>query len=209
MATPKPQIRSLFATPICQHFHPIAAEANAELRPIILEKAQSDGNVIDGLGWRSAPDFENWAGAHAEHLLRVVRELADSLTTSRAGTRVSIEWKITTAAAVRQSGDRQERVARPGAFWSGIYYVDDGYGKSDDTALGGICELGDPRGPLPALLEPQLGFRIPGGLTAGECETIRPQTGMIIVHPSWVTRGERRYDGSGQRVTVEFDLSVP
>ena len=101
MATPKPQIRSLFATPVCQHFHPIAAEANAELRPIIVEKAQSDGNVVPGQGWRSAPDFESWAGAHAEHLLRVVRELADSVTATRTGKRTSIDWKIATVAAVR------------------------------------------------------------------------------------------------------------
>src|SRR5215472_3333531 len=107
MATPKPQIRSLFATPICQHFHPIATEANAELRPIIIERAQADGSVPQGQGWRSAPDFESWGGAHAETLLRVVRELADGLTASRAGTRVNIDWKIATAAAVRQNGDRQ------------------------------------------------------------------------------------------------------
>jgi hypothetical protein len=32
---------------------------------------------------------------------------------------------------------------------------------------------------------------------------------MIILHPSWLPRGERRYDGAGQRVTVEFDLIAP
>lgn len=209
MATPKPQIRSLFATPVCQHFHPIATEANAELRPIIIEKAQADGGGVEERGWRSGPDFESWGGAHAETLFRVVRELADNLTATRAGTRVNIDWRIAAVAALRQKGDCQELSARPGAFWSGVYYVDDGYGKSDDAALGGVCELGDPRGPLPAMLEPQLGFRIPGGLAAGQTEMIRPQTGLIILHPSWVTRGERRYEGPGQRVTVEFDLSVP
>src|SRR5579864_8480220 len=114
MATPKPQIRSLFATPICQHFHPIATEANAELRPVIIERAQADGGAVPGLGWKYAPDFESWGGAHAEHLLRVVRELADGLTASRAGTRVTIDWKIATVAAVRQNGDCQELAARPG-----------------------------------------------------------------------------------------------
>src|SRR5262249_29921462 len=94
MATPKPQIRSLFATPVCQHFHPIATEANAELRPIIIEKAQAEGSVAAGQGWRSAPDFESWGGAQVEHLLRVVRELADSLTATRAGARINVDWKV-------------------------------------------------------------------------------------------------------------------
>ena len=206
MATPKPQIRSLFATPVCIHFLPIANEANAELRPLIMERMQGNGAVARGQGWHSAADFDSWGGPHAETLARVIRELADSLTATRAGGRVSLDWKLSCAASVRQPGEYQEVAARHGAFWSGIYYVDDGYLKSDDANLGGECELSDPRGPLPAMLAPHLAFRVQGGLTAGQTETIRPQSGMIILHPSWVARGESRYDGSSQRVAIEFDL---
>jgi hypothetical protein len=155
MATPKPQVRSTFATPVLVHFLPVAQEANSDLRPLVLER------------------------------------------------------KISACACVRGPGEYRDITARPGAFWSGIYFIDDGYQKSDDEALGGEIELGDPRGALPAMVAPNLAFRIPGGLTAGGIETIRPQTGMIILHPSWLPRGERRYDGASQRVTVEFDLSVP
>ncbi len=81
------------------------------------------------------------------------------------------------------------------------------YAKSDDETLGGECELGDPRGPLAAMAAPHLSFRMPGGLSAGYSEIIRPQSGMIILHPSWMARGERRYDGKHQRMTIEFDLT--
>jgi len=209
MATPKPQIRNLFATPICVHFLPVATEANAELRPLVLEKASADGGGNGGHGWRSQPDFESWGGLHNETLMRVARELADSMTATRAGGRVNVEWKVTSVAAVREHGDSQATSARHGAFWSGIYYVDDGYQKSDDEALGGQCELFDPRGALPAMVSPGLAFRIPGGLTAGHAETIRPQSGMIILHPSWLARGENRFGGQGQRITIEFDLAAP
>src|SRR5258708_752594 len=209
MATPNPQIRNLFATPVCIHFLPIANEANAELRPLILEKVNSNGGVVRGQGWRSSPDFESWGGPHRDTLMRGVREVADSVTATRAGGRITLDWKVTSVAAVRQQGDYQESAPRPGAFWSGVYYVDDGYQKSDDAALGGDCELQDPRGPLPAMVAPNLAFRIQGGLTAGQWETIRPKSGMIILHPSWVVRGESRYDGQGQRVAIEFDLGVP
>jgi hypothetical protein len=213
MAATKPQIRSMFATPVCLHFLPVAQEANAELRPLILEKAQANGAVNGaanrGEGWRSTPDFDSWGGGQAQTLFRVLNDLADSLTATRAGGRVVLGWKITATAAIRQKGEYQERNARPGAFWSGVYYVDDGYQKSDDEALGGECELADPRGVLPAMIAPQLGFRVPNGLTAGQVEAIRPQSGMIILHPSWQPRGERRFDGAGQRVTIEFDLALP
>ena len=170
MATTKPQIRSLFATPVCVHFLPVAQEVNAELRPLILEKAQRRNGSARGQGWRSAPDFESWGGNHAETLFRVVRDLADGLTATRTGARVTLDWKIAACAAVRQKGEYQELAARPGAFWSGVYFVDDGYAKSDDETLGGECELADPRGALPAMVAPQLAFRIPGGLTAGQRE---------------------------------------
>ena len=66
MAATKPQIRSVFATPVCVHFHPVAQEANGELRPLILEKAQNHGNNNYGEGWRSPADFESWGGDHAQ-----------------------------------------------------------------------------------------------------------------------------------------------
>lgn len=208
MATPKPQIRNLFATPVCVHFLAIAAEMNPELRQLVLDNAQG-AQGARGQGWRSAPDFESWGGQHVQTLIRVLRELADSLTATRSGGRVSLDWKIRACATVRQKGNYQEMVARPGTFWSAIYYVDDGYAKSDDDALGGECEFADPRGVLPAMAAPHLAFRIPGGQNAGQSELIRPQSGMILLHPSWQLRGERRYDGPAQRVTIEFDLAAP
>ena len=210
MATPKPQIRSLFATPVCVHFLPIAQEVNAELRPLVLQKMQDGGTMsARGQGWRSAPDFESWGGGHAQTLFRVLRELADSVTATRGGGRVTLDWAVNASVTVRQKGDYLDLTARPGAVWSGVYYVDDGYAKSDDEALGGECELADPRGPLPAMVAPQFAFRIPGGVTAGQSELIRPATGMILLYPSWQPRGERRFDGTAQRITIEFDLTLP
>jgi hypothetical protein len=205
MATGKPQIRSLFPTPASIHFLPVATDVNAALRPLIVERA---GPGVRGQGWRSESDLPSWAGESLQTLFRVVRDMADGLTATRSGGRVTQDWKVQACACLRVKGEYCESTARPGAVWSGLYYVDDGYAKSDDAALGGEWELADPRGPLPAMVAPQFGFRIPGGLTAGQSEIMRPQTGMIVLHPSWLARGERRYDGEHQRVTVEFDLIV-
>jgi hypothetical protein len=204
MAATKPQIRSLFATPIALHFLPVAQDVNAAWKPLILEHAQNGGREQ---GWRSGPDFVDWGGEQVQTLFRVARDLADGLTTTRSGGRVNLEWKVSVAATVRQRGEHCEIAARAGSFWSGVYYVDDGYAKSDDAALGGECELADPRGALPDHVE--YGFRIPGGQVAGQTELIRPQTGMIILHPSWLARGERRHEGDDRRITVEFDLTPP
>ena len=206
MAASKPQIRSLFATPIAIHYLPVAQDVNSLLRPLILEKAQAG---LRGQGWNSGPGFEAWGETAAQTVFRVARDLADGMTSTRTGARVALDWKITAAAVVRQNGDYREFAVQPGAYWSGVYYADDGYAKSDDVSLGGECELADPRGPLPVMVAPQLGYRIAGGQTAGDPEAIRPQSGMILLHPSWLARGERRYNGEHQRVMIEFDLTPP
>jgi hypothetical protein len=212
MVAPKPQIRSMFATPVCVHYLPVAQEFNTELKPVILEHAKLEAaQPVNNhhQGWRSAPDFEGWGGSSVQTLFRVLREQADSLIAMRNGARVALDWKIQAAAAIRNKGEYLERAARPGWYWSGVYYIDDGYMKQDDEALGGEAELADPRGVLPAMLAPQYGFRVPNGLTAGQIESIRPQSGMILLHPSWLPRGEHRFDGNGTRVTIEFDLAPP
>ncbi len=212
MATPKPQVRSTFATPLCVHFLPVAQDVNPELRATVLERMSTNANGANGhhgQGWRSARDFDAWGGQHAQTLFRVLREQADNLTATRAGGRVSLDWTVSACAGVRNKGDYGERIARPGAVWSAIYFVDDGYAKSDDENLGGEVELADPRGALPAMVAPHLAFRIPGGGTAGQIELIRPQSGMIVLHPAWQPRGERLLESPGPRVTIEFELAPP
>ncbi len=100
----------MFATPVCVHLSPVAQEANAELRPLILEKRSTNlGGNNHGEGWRSSADFESWGGAQAQTLFRALRDLADSLTATRSGARVTLDWKITATAMIRQKGEYQER----------------------------------------------------------------------------------------------------
>jgi hypothetical protein len=201
MATPKTQIRAMFATPVAIHFLPVAAETNSVLRPLITERLKGASATEAG--------FESWGGPDSETLFRMVREVADSMTATRGGARVDIPWKLEASASLTLSGETHASAAQPGAVWSGVYLVDDGYQKSDDEMLGGEYELADPRGILPAMVAPDLGFRLPGGLTAGGVEVIRPATGMILLYPSWLARGMRRFNGKTARVVVGFDLKLP
>jgi len=207
MPPTKPQIHCLFPTPLCVHYLPVALEMNAALKPLILEKTQ--GAKSNGQGAVAAEAFRHWGNHHAGTLFTVVTDLADSMTASRHGGRVKTDWKIAARAVARGKGEGRAMAARPGAFWAGVYFVDDGYAKSDEEALGGQCELGDPRGPVPAMVAPALAFRLPGGQNGGFSEVIRPQSGMILVHPGWLARAERPYQGDGQRLVIEFELTAP
>ncbi len=207
MPPTKPQIHSLFPTPLCVHYLPVAVEVNTALKPLITERTA--GERATAQGTPVPEDFRLWGNHHAETLFTVVTDMADSMTASRSGGRIKTEWKIAARAIARGRGEQREMAARPGVFWSGVYFVDDGYAKSDDEALGGQCELGDPRGPVPAMVAPGLAFRLPGGLNGGFSEIIRPQSGMLLLHPGWLARAERPYEGDGQRQVIEFELSAP
>ena len=48
MRSSKPQIHSLFPTPLCVHFLPVAPEMNVALRPLILARTREE--TSDGQG---------------------------------------------------------------------------------------------------------------------------------------------------------------
>ena len=73
----------------------------------------------------------------------------------------AVTWGANMWANINRSGHGNEFHSHPGAYWSGVYYVDDG-GIAADPSLGGELEFMDPRGPLPAMNAPHLGRRHAG-----------------------------------------------
>lgn len=78
MPPTKPQIHSLFPTPLCVHYLPVAVEVNTALRPLILERTQ--GERATAQGTPVPEDFRLWGNHHAETLCTVVTDMADSMT---------------------------------------------------------------------------------------------------------------------------------
>ena len=102
MAAGKPQIRSLFATPLSIHFLPVAQDVNAQLRPLIVERAGTTGGQA-GQGWRSDADVASWAGEPVQTLFRVLRDMADGLTATRSGGRVTLDASQWSSSALGKS----------------------------------------------------------------------------------------------------------
>jgi uncharacterized protein (TIGR02466 family) len=203
------EIRSYFATPLAVAALPDAAELNAELKRIILERERQDQGVQHSNlgGWQSSWDFEAWGGPAAARLLNAARELATKLTCDRAGKPVRIAWTTNAWANVNRRNHGNEFHTHPGAYWSGTYYVDDG-GIGDDHALGGEFEIQDPRGVAPAMYAPLLGFALPGGQSAGASELIHPRSGQLVLFPSWLLHAVRPYRGDRERISVAFNFGL-
>ena len=159
--------------------------------------------------------MDRWGGAPAIKLLAFGRNFANRMTTDRSGNAgggphpgyFAVTWTANMWANINRSGHGNEYHSHPGAFWSGVYYVDDA-GIDADPSLGGELEFMDPRGPLPAMAAPHLGYAIPGGLSSGATERIRPKSGRMVLFPSWVLHQVRPYHGTAERISIAFNLTV-
>ena len=204
-----PQLLPIFATPVVVLDVADAATLNAELRKVIEERQRTHpGTQHSNLGgWQSTWDMDRWGGVPAIKLLAIGRNLANKFTTDREGKPVAPTWSANIWANVNRSGHGNEFHSHPGSFWSAVYYVDDG-GISADASLGGELEFMDPRGPGPAMYAPQLAFAMPGGLSVGANEMVRPQTGRMVMFPAWVLHQVRPYRGAAERISIALNLSL-
>ncbi len=212
-----PEIVPLFATPIVKLDVPDAAALNADLRRVILEreKAQESTHHSNQGGWQSSWDMDRWGGAPAIRLLAVCRNLANRVTTDRKGNvgggphpgYFAVTWHGNMWANVNRSGHANEFHSHPGAYWSAVYYVDDG-GIDADPSLGGELEFMDPRGALPAMNAPHLAYAMPGGLSAGVTERLAPKAGRLVMFPAWLYHQVRPYRGEALRISIAMNLSL-
>jgi uncharacterized protein (TIGR02466 family) len=203
------EVFPLFATPVVHFDVPDAAALNAELKTAIARQQKiHPGTQHSNLGgWQSDWDMDKWGGAGAIKLLAFARNTANRVTANRQGQPVSVSWRANMWANVNRTGHGNEFHSHPGSFWSGVYYVDDG-GIGADPSLGGELEFMDPRGPGPAMYAPQLAFNMPGGLSVGANETVRPKTGRMVLFPAWILHQVRPYRGAAERISIAFNLSL-
>jgi|KBSSwiStaDraftv2_1062776.scaffolds.fasta_scaffold343487_2 uncharacterized protein (TIGR02466 family) len=206
-----PQAASLFDTPVIVDQMPDADALNAELKQLILERREADkgmGRSNVG-GWHSDTEMLRWGGERSLDLVKRVVAAADAFTVDiKAEGKARFRWVPEMWANVSQPGASNQFHTHPGAFWSAVYYVDDGYGGSDDTSLGGELVLLDPRMPMIRMTAPDLRFRRPGQRPEDQEKWFRPKSGMIVIFPAWLSHSVRPYNGSDLRISIAINLSA-
>lgn len=200
---------ALFPTPIIRFDLPNSAALNTDLKAVIERQEKNDKGTEHSNfgGWQSSWDMEKWGGMPAVRLIAFAKNAANRVTCNRSGQSVSISWKTNMWANVNRAGHGNEFHSHPGSFWSGVYYVDDA-GIDADTNLGGELEFMDPRGPGVTMYAPQLAFNVPGGLSVGANEVVRPKAGRMVLFPAWILHQVRPYKGNATRISVAFNLSI-
>lgn len=213
LAPPTGQVDSLFETPLIRDVIPGAAELNAVLsRTIAQARASTPGVRKSNIhGWQSGPDMMRWGGEAAQTVARHFVALCDRYTAEidpRARDRKPFRWYIDQWANVSRRGASNEYHCHPGAVWSAVYYVSDGYAGSDDAALGGEIVFRDPRMPMTRMLPLDLRYRDPDGEIGVDERRIRPITGGLLMFPPWLMHAVQPYHGDGDRISIAMNVTA-
>jgi uncharacterized protein (TIGR02466 family) len=206
-----PQAASLFDTPVIVDQMPDAGALNAELKRLIgEERARSEGlNISNVGGWHSNTEMLRWGSEPALRLVERIIAAADAFTVDiRAKDKPRYKWFPEMWANVSGPGSSNQYHTHAGAFWSAVYYVDDGYGGSSDATLGGELVLLDPRMPMIRMNTPDLRFRRPGQKHDDHEKYFRPASGLIVIFPAWLSHAVLPYRGTGTRISIAVNLSA-
>ena len=207
---PKRQVGAVFETPVVVEEVANPAELNEALKAAILKRqAEHEGISISNIGgWHSDTAMLEWGGEAARALCQQIIALADDTTIdvkARQGRRH--RWAPEMWANVSPPGSSNRHHSHPGAYWSAVYYVDDGYGGSSDRELGGELVLYDPRMPMIRMTAPDLRFKGPDGSPDHDEIFIRPSAGRIVMFPSWLNHAVLPYQGHGTRISIAVNLT--
>ncbi len=203
--------RGMFPTPLvsARLIGHRALDAGLAAAILAREQAERGVSVSNQGGWHSA-EFASWCGPAGHAVLDAARALVGHMTVMRRGDALvpaAVGWVVTAWANVNRAGHGNRAHAHPGAYWSGIYWIDDG-GVAADPARGGMLELADPRGILPTMVAPQLRCAIAATHGDGEGERVTPEAGTMVLFPSWLVHSVAPYAGPGTRISVAFNFSI-
>ena len=211
MVTPELTVRKLFSTPLLVAYLDGADDINQALLAHFLPMpAHGAGRQHSNLGgWQSDDNFQSLELPAAQRLCRMVTEVVNAATAIHVPgglVEAALAWRVNAWVNINPAGASNAVHGHAGAFWSAVYYVDDGGAPAQG---GGELYFYDPRGVMPAMHDPLLRFRIDGCLTAGYTETITPCPGMLVVFPSWLLHSVDPCRGPRPRVSVAFNFGTP
>jgi uncharacterized protein (TIGR02466 family) len=103
---------------------------------------------------------------------------------------------------VNRAGDFNVLHCHPGCFLSAVYYV-----KVPPDMKGGEIVFRDPRGPAVAMYETP-GIDLPW-VSSGMGIPFAPATGELFIFPAWLEHRVERFEGTGERISIAFNVTNP
>jgi uncharacterized protein (TIGR02466 family) len=196
------EVTAAFPTPLGRLRVPDADAMNHDLRSFILAQEAnytSLGRSNIG-GWHSQTDFLDHPQPAVAALTTWIDWAVNRMIEATAGSGAfKGAISVTAWATVCREGAYHAPHAHPDSAWSGVYYVDAGT-VNPHRPLGGVLEFLDPRAGVEAVTAP--------GDPYGEPLRIRPESGLLVVFPSWLYHWVHPYSGESPRIAISFNVAL-
>ncbi len=206
----RPEIMHAFGTPVIALDLPNHESIDAELSEVILEHRKTDRGLVRSnvSSWHSDEDFVKWGGRNAQFLAQTFGNICSGVTelSTQPGSG-SRQWVVRMWANVFEQGALNRLHCHPGAFWSGVYYVNDGRSDSAED-IGGDLILHSPHELASSMYAPDVHIRLPNGERLSSALTVRPRPGLGVLFPSWLMHEVDPYRGSRLRISIAFNFSL-
>lgn len=203
------ETRYLFSTPFVIDRMQSEEGIRVLRETIMAEKERdTDGVKISNIGgWHSNTKMIEWGGEAARALALKAMDMADAsmVNLGQAHGR-DYGWSPEMWANVSTYGNANQYHTHPGAFWSAVAYIDDGYEGEADPALGGELQLLDPRMPMVRMTALDLRLKESSGKAQNHEPMVRPYTGLMVMFPSWLQHSVRAFYGTGTRISIAINL---
>ena len=125
-------VATMFDTPLLIDTLPDFAAVNAELAPLIRARRDRDPDGIvrsNRQGWHSDLHIFEWGGAAIRQIGERAIASANAISVDLGQTAAPrYRWHCRGWANILQRGGSNQFHIHAGAYWSAVYYVDDGYG---------------------------------------------------------------------------------
>jgi uncharacterized protein (TIGR02466 family) len=196
------EITKAFPTIIGQLRVPDAEAMNQDLEAIILleEGSYSSLGRSNIGGWHSRPDFLNRPEAAVGALTTWVTWAASKMVHATTGLGAfKGQLSVSAWATICREGAYHAPHSHPDSAWSGVYYVDAG-GFNPNRPLSGVLEFLDPRVGVEAINTP--------GDPSGDPVRVRPESGLLVIFPSWLYHWVHPYASQSPRIAVSFNVTL-
>jgi uncharacterized protein (TIGR02466 family) len=203
------EVRGLFPTLLVVSKLADMEQVNQDVAARILQReTQSQGDTYSNVGgWQSTKDLLQWGGPGVQRIVDAARSIAAEITGDSRGEKRNVNWRVNVWANVNREGNYNEIHYHPAAYWSGVYYVQDG-NVAKEGSLDGCLVFHDPRGAAPAMYAPNVKYTIPGMQSGGGHEFIWPKSGTLLLFPSWLAHSVRSFGTKATRISIAFNFFV-
>lgn len=211
-------INAWFATPVAQVRFEDNDKLNAELKELFLRKERDDADKVVnpnrfttqfGALFESRFDLFTWPDEPVQKLAALMhgtlRDFVQHVNQYSTDQMQKLLFQYHAWFHITRKGGFQTLHDHPNASWSAIYYIQAG-DKVPDRPDSGVVRFHDKRGFSPMYMD--AGNDNIEGRFSWEAMPLQPETGMMLIFPSWLAHEILPYHGASERIMVALNAWI-